>query len=123
MENFTPLKLGEVKNSYTTFEDWLIKFANEHEIDVYVVEDFVFRPGFKEGQWKKTDDSKIIGCVRTIAKVHGKPCIEQPPAIKPVGYGMAGMKYVKGKSGTHMQDAVAHGVFYYRTKGIKLAKN
>lgn len=115
MTDSTPYRVGEWLES--VYEDKLISLLQEEKPDVVVIEDFVFRPGFKEGKWKTTEVSKLIGVTRLAAKMHNCEYIEQAPAIKPVGYGMAGMKYVKGKRGTHRQDAVAHGVYYYRTKG------
>jgi Holliday junction resolvasome RuvABC endonuclease subunit len=119
LENSTPLKMGEWKGK-KAFEEGLASLLKEEQIDVVVVEDFVFRPGFKENKWKKTDVAKQIGYIEAACKMLGiefaKP---QSPAIKPVGYGMSGMKYEKGKRGMHMQDAIAHAMYWWRTIGIK----
>jgi hypothetical protein len=112
------VRVGEWKEA--EFEDELLKILREEPVDALVIEDFVFRPNFKEGKWKTTEVSKLIGKASTCAKLFDCIYVEQPPAIKPVGYGMAKLKYVKGKRGTHMQDAVAHATYYYMTKGIKL---
>ena len=117
LEDALPLKMGEWKE--TEFATELHSLCKAESPDVLVIEDFVFRPGFKEGKWKTTEVSKLIGEARTIAKIEQIEYVEQAPAIKPVGYGMAGLKYVKGKRGTHMQDAIAHATYYWRTVGLK----
>lgn len=117
LENSTPLKIGEWKES--EFEEELIKLTDEEDIDVLVIEDFVFRPGFKEGKWKTTEVPKLIGCARVVARIKNIEFVEQAPAIKPIGYGMAKLKYVKGKRGMHKFDAVAHATYWWRTVGCK----
>lgn len=117
LENRSPIKIGEVKNSYQVLGDWLIGFLNANEVDILIIEDFVFRPGFKENQWKTTEVPKLIGQCQQIARERRLQIVIQQPSIKPVGYGQAGLKYVKGKRGMHREDAVAHGTFYWFKTG------
>jgi len=83
--------------------------------DIIVVEDFKVRPGkAKAGSfdWSQMETPKIIGSIQTLAALIGKSVVLQQPTIKPMGYGFAHMIYVKGKPGTHIQDAAAHAMYY-----------
>lgn len=121
LEDSRVLRMGEWKEK--VFKDKLIAFLRDSPVDVIVCEDFVFRPGFKEGKWKTAEVPKMIGVVELAAQMFECKFIVQAPSIKPVGYGMAGLKYTKGKAGMHMYDAAAHATYYYRTKGVKLGKS
>ncbi len=120
LEGSRVLRVGEVK--LPRIGEFLRDFE---EVDVYVVEDYVQRPdylmkGKRNNLWIPQHTAKIIGRVQQTAFLQGKPCILQQPSCKPAGYGFAGVKYVKGKKGTHMQDAVAHASFYWMTVGRNL---
>lgn len=64
--------------------------------------------------WNNHPAAQVIGSLKTIVKMLGTdPKVHENQAVsKPVGYGWAGMKYVKGKSGMHAEDALAHAVHY-----------
>lgn len=117
LNDLNPLKIGTVKEE--EYFNWLTWFVLNEPVHVLVVEDFTFRPGFKEGKWKTTEVAKMIGQAQAVAASNQIECVLQGASIKPVGYGMANMKYVKGKRGMHKEDAIAHAVYYYRTKGVK----
>jgi len=55
---------------------------------------------------------RVIGLIQGVAEMEDRKFVLQEPAIKPMGFGWAGLKYVPGKKGTHSQDAVAHAVYY-----------
>lgn len=62
---------------------------------------------------------QVIGSMRTLLRLRSSPPIqvhENLSGLKPVGYGFANMKYVKGKKGMHWQDALAHVVHFAVTK-------
>ena len=83
--------------------------------DFIIVEDFKVRPNkAKTGSfdWSQMETPKIIGSLQTLAALIGKKVILQQPTVKPMGYGFAHMTYVKGKPGTHFQDAAAHAMYY-----------
>jgi hypothetical protein len=83
--------------------------------DYIIVEDFKVRPGkAKSGSfdWSPMETPKIIGSIQTLAALIGKKVVLQQPTIKPMGYGFANMNYVKGKPGTHFQDAAAHAMYF-----------
>lgn len=85
------------------------------ESDYFVVEDFQVRPNkAREGafDWDRMETPKVIGAAEMLADLKGVPLVLQPPSIKPVGYGFAGMKYRKGARGKHTEDAIAHAAYF-----------
>lgn len=83
------------------------------EADVIICEDWKTRP--KEAQegafnYSSMSTPRVIGAVQVLAE--GKRFVLQQASIKPVGYGYANMKYVKGKQGMHVEDAIAHVMFF-----------
>ena len=57
---------------------------------------------------------QAIGSMKTLLRLRtGDPpkIHENLSGLKPVAYGYANMKYVKGKKGMHWQDALAHAVY------------
>lgn len=85
------------------------------EADFVVVESFRVRPHeAKRGSfdWDDMVAPRVIGAIEAqLSNLKKKP-IYQEPSIKPVGYGFSNQRYVKGKKGQHIQDALAHAVFY-----------
>ncbi len=89
--------------------------------DVIVVENFLVRPGkARQGSfdWDPMVGPQVIGAINAQLSNLKKKAVFQEPAIKPVGYGWSNQRYVKGKKGLHIQDAVAHAV-YYAVKHLK----
>lgn len=83
--------------------------------DIIIVEDFKVRPNkAKKGSfdWSPMETPKIIGSIQTLAALIEKEVVLQQPTVKPMGYGFAHLKYIKGKPGTHIQDAAAHAMYY-----------
>lgn len=103
-------KVGEHKGE--TFVDHLQTLLQEEQIQVVILEGYIVRPKFKGG-YTKVPTLELIGAIKRECRRAGIPLHEQQPAIKPVGYGYAGMVYVKGKSGMHIFDAVAHAMYYW----------
>lgn len=107
-----PLQIGELKNK--DFYSGIKKLITP-ELDLVVVEDFIIRPEYGT-KWRKPDTPNKIGAIRLVCTELGIPEVLQQPSIKPVGYGWAGLVYVKGKKGTHIEDAIAHGTYYFGKK-------
>lgn len=116
IEDGKPVQIGEVEFPEEMF-DWLTELS-QNKPDVLVVENYRIRPakfsksGFAH-QWGEIKAIQVIGALKYFAHLHRIGLVLQEPAVKPAAYGLAGMTYVPGKKGTHMQDAVAHGVYYY----------
>lgn len=91
------------------------------DCDIVVCEEFLVRPGkARQGafDWQDMVAPRVIGSATTLAARYKKKFILQSPSIKPIGYGFANLKYVKGKKGQHINDAVAHGMYYLVRSGI-----
>lgn len=91
------------------------------EADLIVCESFEVRPKLARAgafDWDPMETPQVIGAMKALAKRLNKKVVMQSPSVKPVGYGYCGMVYVKGKKGMHMQDALAHAV-YYAVKTLK----
>ena len=101
----------------TTKDTTLVEIASIiEEADLLIYEAWLTRPKHLQRgafDWDPMITPQVIGSFLTLAKTLGKSePIKQQPSVKPVGYALTGMKYVRGKQGTHHQDAMAHAVYY-----------
>lgn len=83
--------------------------------DIVVVEDFLIRPDkARKGNFDYNNmvAPRVIGKIEMLCEISQIPLRKQPASVKPPAYGMANMKYVPGKKGTHWQDAFAHACYY-----------
>lgn len=90
--------------------------------NVIVCESFQVRPGVNF----VGDDMvapRVIGAATTLAKIHGKRFVLQSPSLKPVAYGLSGRKYTKGRKGMHVQDAIAHAMYFLVKSGLSRPLN
>lgn len=124
-EDGEPIQMGEFTVAIKDWEalmDWLY-VRQINKIDVLVVENYRNRPvAMTQGHantWSENLESQIIGFCRCYCMEWGIEMILQDASIKPVGYGYAGLKYVKGKAGQHMNDALAHASYWYMNEGSK----
>lgn len=110
--NISLVNVGETKDmTLITIKDLFEK------ADVVVYESWRTRPGKAQSgafNWGTMPAPEAIGAVKTLRQLFcpDATLVVQEPAIKPAGYGFANLKYVKGKDGMHVQDAVAHAVYY-----------
>lgn len=118
-DGFTPLRMQEIVVSVNAWEaliEWLYE-AFRQGIETLIVEGYRNRPpemtGGHANMWSENLESQIVGYCRCYCTMTGINFVLQDPSIKPVGYGNAGLKYVKGKKGMHMQDALAHGAYWW----------
>jgi hypothetical protein len=100
-----------------------------HNFDLIGYENYRIRPkGMKQGYTPVGDEVwsvRVIGAIEFAASVRNpdQQMCSQEPDIKPAGYGYAGLgKYDPNKKGMHMQDAIAHGAFYYMENFIKVKR-
>ena len=123
LENDVPVEIGEIPwgTSGEAVWRWLTVYAPD--LEVLGCENYRIRPApMTKGHantWSESHESQIIGGARLAAFVYVKEFVTQEPSIKPVGYGFAGLKYVAGKPGMHMQDAIAHGSYWWFQHGRK----
>ena len=118
--------LVEVIDNKIDFKSWgetkdmeMIEIADIVEESDYVVyEEWVTDPRHaRRGAFNqnKMPAARVIGSIRTLYRLTKKPSdriVKQYNHQKPVAYGLAGMKYQKGKQRMHKQDALAHAVFF-----------
>lgn len=92
-------------------------------VDHVVCESFSVRPQeSRRGSfdWDPMETPQMIGSLKTLAALIGRPIHMQNPSVKPVAYGFANMKYQKGKKNMHVYDALAHAVYFaVRNLGAK----
>lgn len=109
-------KKPKLREAWVSLDQTAIEYRNLiEEADYIIVEDFKVRPAKARSgsfDWSNMITPKIIGSIQTLAILAGKQVVLQQPTVKPLGYGFAQMKYVKGKPGTHTADAAAHALFY-----------
>jgi len=83
--------------------------------DHVVIENLKLRPEIaKMGRLDQNDmpASQVIGTLKTLCRLADVKYVLQMPSVKPVAYGLANLRYQKGKQGTHSQDALAHAVYF-----------
>lgn len=111
-------KVGECKDP--TLEE----LEDEFKLcDVVVMEDFLIDP--RKSQAGAFDRSRmvtiqVIGSAKTLARINQKKVVLQLNNVKPPGYGFANLKYRKGAKGVHIQDAIAHSMYYAVKSGLCL---
>ncbi len=118
---------------YGDFHKWLAawnEMDSPWQVGAVALENFILRPAAKQGvkynripweqMWLRLETSELIGAVKFRCSQLKIPCVMQEPSIKPVGYKLAGLEYVKGehKLHTHMKDSTAHAV-YLMHRGYK----
>lgn len=117
------LEMGELPWGVDGLAVWT--WIEEHkELDVMGAENYRILPEKWQDKryanvWSENHESQIIGGVRMAGHAYGFEVVVQEPAIKPAGYAFAGLTYVKGKKKMHMQDAVAHGAYWWMMTGRK----
>lgn len=85
------------------------------QADIIVYETFLVDPKkAQKGAFNRSDmvAPRVIGVIQYLAKRYSKVLVAQSPALKPMGYGFANLKYVPKKPGMHTQDAVAHAIYH-----------
>ena len=102
---------------FGTTKDPQLLDIKEHlaDADIVIYEGFWIRPRMAHAgsfDWSQMSTPQVIGSLLVLCRELGIQTIKQQPSQKVPGYGLAKMKYVKGKQGQHWQDALAHAVFY-----------
>ncbi len=102
----------------TNFFEWVDYLDSEvWRADIWVIEDFIARPSFSQGVFQELPTAKQIGALLYRAHLLGVRVVLQQPSIKPTGYKLMNVKYIKGAKGRHMLDAGSHAV-YFAVNGV-----
>ena len=124
--NDKPVAIGELPKSEVM--PWLLGIFNGEWYappDAMIVENYRIRPvPLTRGHantWNECWQARVIGMVQILCYDHDIEFVTQEPHILEVGYGYAGLPYNKNKkgTGTHMQDAVAHGTYWWFSNQLK----
>jgi hypothetical protein len=91
---------------------------NIKEAKVFVIEEFLIRPGVNFS-WNDMKVIQVIGALRYRAYQLGAEAVLQSPSIKSIGYKWAGITQSKSHDFSHQLDAWAH-LTYYNHKILKL---
>ena len=118
-----PERMGEFDYPSTIFIR-LPLILQEHQPELVGIENYRLRPkGMKQGYTPVGDEAwaiRVIGIIEMAAQGIAEWIVYQEPDIKPAGYGYANLgKYNPNKKGMHMQDALAHGAFYWMENRVK----
>jgi len=102
------IAVGEILSN--DFFYWLQQWDSQ-ELTHVVCEDWIQRPDMASGRWTPQSVAKQVGAISYRAFDLNCLYIELQPSDKPTGYKAAGLRYIKGKRGTHIEDATAHALF------------
>lgn len=110
-ENGTPITVGVLEFGPVFFE-WL----QEELPDLFVVEDYIIRPGTVQRgfqhQWNKGEALQVKGIIRYHGATRMIPVEFQQPSIQPMSAQRTGMPYKKGRS-NDINSAVLHGAHWW----------
>lgn len=110
------IQYGQVKQ-----ED-LHKWLDVHltsELLAVICEEYRNYSWQKQAKWSRNQTSKNEGAIEAIASMRGVPFFLQPANIKKIGYKWAGLEAAPSNhSISHQFDAVAHGTYWLRNRGI-----
>lgn len=84
------------------------------QCNLVICEDYIINTKKHDHHMDKGDTLRYIGMIEYACWVNSVELVLQPNWIKPAASGFSGRKipYVKGKKGTHTQDALLHFVYY-----------
>lgn len=118
-----PVEMGTAKYPREVWEALSNLIA---QVDEVVCEDYRIRPApLQKGYahaWNRSTTLRVIGAVEYLSEYEyaKKLTLQGAQDAKLAGYDILGMKYVKGKKGVHVQDALAHGAFYLHRLGYQV---
>lgn len=87
-----------------------------------VVEDYRNYANKVQKKWSRNDTSKGIGKVEVLCELRGIQYVLQGAHVKSIGYKWSGLIAAPSNhSISHQYDAIAHGVYYLQSAGIRKA--
>ncbi|MGH9982405.1 MAG: hypothetical protein ACRD8W_00425 [Nitrososphaeraceae archaeon] len=131
-EDDRPTRMGELIYPSELFQFLSSKYFpwSNSNLDLVGYENYRIRPeGHERGwtpKWDEVIPIRVIGAIE-MAVWNYNSNLEmrtQEPDVKHAGYGYANLgKYDPNKPGMHMQDAIAHGSFYYMENYLAVRKS
>lgn len=107
--------VNALEMSPTEIECWYVEMLSSTEPARLVVEDYIIQPAVHKysHEGDKGVALRLIGGAQLLCRANPNlTLILQSKIRKPLGYGYLGEKYVKGKQGRHILDALAHVMYY-----------
>ena len=97
---------------------WLDKTITS-DLRAVISEEYRIYSSRRQRQWSRNQTSKNEGAIEAICSLRDVPFFLQPANVKKIGYLWAGLGAAPSNhSISHQWDAVAHGTFWLRSKGI-----
>jgi len=98
-------------------KDEQVKYIGELilQADVVICEDFKIRPNMARAGNFDYDNMvapRVIGKIELLCQMGNKELVKQQASLKPMGFAYMQLRYVKGKKGTHAEDALSHAGYY-----------
>jgi hypothetical protein len=110
------LKFGQFGQGRQTA--WLTTNLTEN-LKAVIIEDYRNYANKRQKNWSRNQTSKNIGAIEMLCEMRSVPYFLQPANIKSIGYKWAGLVEAPSNHAiSHQYDAVVHGVYFLRTKGI-----
>jgi hypothetical protein len=98
--------------------EWLTDNISSN-LKAVIIEDYTNFGWKQQKKWSKNQTSKNIGAIEMLCELRNVPYFLQPPNIKAIGYKWAGLgEAPTNHSISHQYDAIAHGTYWLRSKGI-----
>lgn len=128
-EDNVPKQMGELLYPAELY-DFLGNMSCNPSLDIIGYENYRLRPiGHDDGWtpiWDEVIPIRVIGAIELAGFIANPNQIfrSQEPSCKPAGYGYANLgKYDPDKKGMHMQDAIAHGAFFFMENHLAIKKS
>lgn len=110
------LKYGQFKQSEQN--QWLSDNLTS-DLKAVIVEDYKNFGWKQQKRWSRNQTSKNIGAIEMLCELRRVPYFLQPSSDKAIGYKWAGLGQAPSNHAiSHQFDAVAHGTYWLRSRGI-----
>jgi hypothetical protein len=116
-ENGEVIKIGQFRQQDQN--RWLADNITD-TVKGVIVEDYMNYGHKQQKKWSRNQTSKNIGAIGLLCSMRNVPCYLQPANIKSIGYKWSGLGAAPSNHNiSHQYDAVAHGVYFLTTRGIR----
>jgi hypothetical protein len=115
-EEGTILRYGQYVQGEQT--EWLSENLTS-ELKAVICEEYRIYNSARQKRWSRNQTSKNEGAIQLLAEMRRVPFFLQPANVKAIGYKWAGLGSAPSNHAiSHQYDAVAHGTYWLRQKGI-----
>ena len=115
-EDGAVLSMGQYKQADQT--KWLTEHLTSDLLAV-ICEEYRIYNQKQQKRWSRNQTSKNEGAIQLLSEMRGVPFFLQPANVKAIGYKQSGLgKAPTNHAISHQYDAVAHGTYWLRGRGI-----